>query len=112
MNFRGTENLVIGNGGGQASINSQDGTFDFFEITLADPDLQFTKLVFNLDATADGFAHFEAENSDGNVFDFPDFALDKTGKISSTSLPRITRSLSALRFSRQMILRSSQSWNK
>ena len=71
---------MIDEGGGQARIDSEDDVFDFFEITLVDPDLGFTKLVFNVDATAEGTAHFEAEDSDGNVFNFPDIPLDDNGQ--------------------------------
>jgi hypothetical protein len=46
---------------------------------MADPSLGFSKLQFNLDAIADGFASFQAIDQYGAVFNFNNIALDGQG---------------------------------
>ena len=48
VNFRGTENLVVN--GGQARILAADGSFNFLEIGLFDPNLLFTTFIVNINA--------------------------------------------------------------
>jgi hypothetical protein len=84
VNFTGTENLVAN--GGQARFEAETGTFDAVTINFADPSLGFTKLIFNLDAVADGTADFQAVDQFGNVFNFLDVALDAGGQNFHTLL--------------------------
>jgi hypothetical protein len=79
VNFTGNESLSIG-GGGQAVITASTGTFDYVEISLADSTTGFSKLQFNLDATANGTADFQAVDQFGTVFSFDDIALSGTGQ--------------------------------
>ena len=78
VNFTGNENLEI-SGGGQAVIDAEDGTFDFVKIALNNPLLGFGKLIFNIDAVADGTATFQAVDNFGTVFNFGSFDLDGSG---------------------------------
>ncbi|WP_301592135.1 PEP-CTERM sorting domain-containing protein [Sabulicella glaciei] len=79
VNFTSNEMLNI-SGGGQASIQAQDGTFNTITIALDDPTVGFDKLQFNLDATANGFADFTAIDQFGNVFNFNNIALSGNGQ--------------------------------
>jgi hypothetical protein len=76
VNFTGTENLVAN--GGQARIEGADGSFDAVTISLADPLLGFSTLIFNLHADEDGTAMFRAIDQFGAPFNFS-FALDGGG---------------------------------
>lgn len=79
VNFtNSTENLVAN--GGQARVDAQDGAFDAFVIALADPNLGFSTLIFNLDANQDASATFQAVDNFGNVFNFGSFALGDKGQ--------------------------------
>jgi len=78
VDFTGTEDLLAN--GGQATIEGADGLFDAVTINLADPSLGFAKLIFNLDAVADGTADFRAVDQFGNVFNFADIVLDGEGE--------------------------------
>jgi hypothetical protein len=78
VDFTSTENLVAN--GGQARVEAEDGAFDNFVIKLDDPTLGFSKLVFNLDAIANGSATFQAVDNFGTVFNFGSFALSKNGQ--------------------------------
>ena len=84
VNFTGTEDLTAS--GGQTGIEAVDGTFDAFIINFADPSLGFTKLIFNVDAVADGTADFQAVDQFGGVFNFLDIALDGDGENRFTLL--------------------------
>jgi hypothetical protein len=77
VNFTSTDELTIG-GGGQAVISATDGAFDNFIITMADATLGFTKLQFNIDASANGTAAFQGVDQFGTTFDFT-FALSGNG---------------------------------
>ena len=78
VNFTGTENLVAN--GGQARFEAADWyCFDAVTINFADPSLGFTKLIFNLNADADGTADFQAVDQFGGVFNFLDIPLDGQG---------------------------------
>jgi hypothetical protein len=77
VDFTGKENLTI-SGGGQAVINAQDGAFDYFEIYF-DAGTSFNKLIFNLDALANGTAHFEAIDGNGDLLDLGSFDLNGRG---------------------------------
>ncbi|WP_207540221.1 PEP-CTERM sorting domain-containing protein [Sabulicella rubraurantiaca] len=78
VNFSSNETLNI-SGGGQATISAQDGTFNTISIALDDTSLGFGKLQFNLDATANGTANFQAIDQFGNVFNFNNVALNGNG---------------------------------
>lgn len=80
VDFTSDETLSIGEGGGQATIDSVDGTFDFIRIQLDDPTLGFSKLQLNLDAVADGTATFLAVDQFGTTFNLGTFNLDGTGQ--------------------------------
>jgi hypothetical protein len=79
VNFTGQETLQSVEAGGQARIEAQDGAFQYVQIQMADPGLGFSKLQFNLDAIADGFASFQAIDQYGAVFNFNNIALDGQG---------------------------------
>jgi hypothetical protein len=79
VNFTGNESLSIG-GGGQAVISATTGTFDYVQISLADSTTGFSKLQFNLDATASGTVTFKAVDQSGTTFDF---AADVSGNGSN-----------------------------
>lgn len=79
VNFSSNEMLTIG-GGGQATINANDGAFDTVTIALADASMGFSKLQFNLDAIANGSATFQATDQFGTVFNFGSFDLDGSGQ--------------------------------
>jgi hypothetical protein len=80
VNFTSSESLHTDDGGGQARIEASDGAFQDVEITMADPSLGFGKLQFNLIATADGTATFQAIDQFGTLFVFGSFALDDNGQ--------------------------------
>ena len=50
--------VLIDAGGGQATLDSQDGTFDDLTLDLLDDTTSFAELVLNIDATEDGFVFF------------------------------------------------------
>lgn len=79
VNFTGQETLKSVEAGGQARIEAEDGAFQYVQIQLADASLGFSKLQFNLDAIADGFASFQAVDQFGAVFNFDNIALDGQG---------------------------------
>jgi hypothetical protein len=79
VNFTGNEILTIG-GGGQAVIAASVGTFDYVQISLADTSTGFSKLQFNLDATANGSANIQAVDQFGTVFNFNNLALTGSGQ--------------------------------
>ena len=79
VNFTGTENLLIPSGG-QARVEAQDGAFDNVLIKLDSPLQGFSKLQFNIDAIADGFASFEAIDQFGTHFAFDNIALTGNGQ--------------------------------
>jgi hypothetical protein len=79
VNFTGTENLLIPSGG-QARVEAQDGAFDNVLIKLDSPLQGFSKLQFNLDAVANGFANFEAIDQFGTLFAFNNVALNGNGQ--------------------------------
>ena len=79
VNFTSNETLNIA-GGGQAVITAADQAFGNLTIALADPNLGFDKLQFNLDAIADGSATFRAVDQFGTVFNFGSFALRGNGQ--------------------------------
>src|SRR5215475_2931629 len=67
--------------GGQATITALGGgTFTNVDISLDNPILGFSKLIFNIDADANGFAHITTTDQFGTVFDFGNLALDGTGQ--------------------------------
>src|SRR5690606_32194573 len=55
VNFTSDENLLIS--GGQASLVAEDGAFSFLTISL-DSGGTFSKLLLNIDSSADGFVTF------------------------------------------------------
>jgi hypothetical protein len=79
VDFTGTENLVVP-AGGQARVEGDDGSFTSLKIAPDDSSLGFTKLIFNLDSSADGTADFTAKDQFGNIFTFLDRPLDGTGQ--------------------------------
>ena len=79
VNFTGTENLIVPSGG-QARVEAQDGAFDNVLIKLDSPLQGFSKLQFNIDAIADGFASFEAIDQFGTHFAFDNIALTGNGQ--------------------------------
>ncbi len=80
VNFTSTEPLLIGEGGGQATITgATDGNFTDFSIALADPTKGFSKLQLSLDTFLDGQIHFTALDQFGTTFDFGTYALDGSG---------------------------------
>jgi hypothetical protein len=79
VNFTSTNDILHVNGG-QARVDGADGSFDNITISLADITLGFGKLVFNVDAIADGTAHFIAVDQFGTTFDFGNFLLDGNGQ--------------------------------
>ena len=78
VRFTSNENLIAD--GGQATIAGADGSFDNVTITLADSSLGFSKLVFNIDVSADGTASFLAIDQFGNPFSFNNIAVDGSGE--------------------------------
>jgi len=78
VNFSSSEALTI-NGGGQAIIDAQDGTFDNFQISMANTSMGFGKLQFNIDASANGSAIFQAVDQFGTIFDFGAYNLNGNG---------------------------------
>jgi len=78
VDFTGKEQLIVPSGG-QARIAAQDGSFDAITINLDDTSTGFSKLQFNLDANADGFANFTAIDQFGNLFTFNNVALNGNG---------------------------------
>lgn len=79
VNFTGQEDLKAVEAGGQARIDAVDGAFQYVQISMADPALGFSKLQFNLDAIADGFANFVAIDQFGAVFNFDNVAIKGNG---------------------------------
>lgn len=79
VNFTGQETLKAVEAGGQARIDAVDGAFQYVQIQLADPSLGFSKLQFNLDAIADGFANFVAIDQFGASFNFNDIPISGNG---------------------------------
>jgi len=79
VDFTGKEQLFVPSGG-QARIAAQDGSFDAITINLDDTSTGFSKLQFNLDANADGFATFQAIDQFGTVFNYGPIALDGSGQ--------------------------------
>lgn len=49
---------LIATGGGQATLDSEDGTFDDLTLDLLDDTTSFAELVLNIDATEDGQVFF------------------------------------------------------
>ena len=80
VNISSNEALVVGSGGGQATIDSVDGTFSEFTISFADPSLGFSKLQFNIDAVSDGTANFSATDQFGTPFNFGPVVLSGSGQ--------------------------------
>ncbi len=79
VNFTGDEELKAVEAGGQARIDAVDGAFQYVQIAMADPSLGFSKLQFNLDAIADGFANFVAIDQFGTSFNFEDVPINGNG---------------------------------
>ena len=80
VTFTSTESLTI-EGGGQARIEATDQSgFDNFTITLTDPSLGFSKLQFNIDATANSTANFTAVDQFGTTFTFNNIRLNGKGE--------------------------------
>lgn len=79
VTFTSNENIFVP-GGGQARIEASDGSFEFIEWELADPTLGFSKVQFNIDAEADGFADITLRDQFGADFVFSNQALDGTGQ--------------------------------
>ncbi len=79
VDFTGTENLIVPSGG-QARVEAQDGAFDNVLIKLDSPLQGFSKLQFNIDAIANGFASFEAIDQFGTHFAFNNIALKGNGQ--------------------------------
>ncbi|WP_426955505.1 PEP-CTERM sorting domain-containing protein [Muricoccus radiodurans] len=79
VNITGSESLHIN--GGQAVIDASNGTpFTSFTIAMDDPSLGFSRLIFNVDAVADGFATVTATDQFGQVFNFTNIELDGNGQ--------------------------------
>lgn len=79
VNFTSNEDIFVP-AGGQARIEAVDGTFNRIEWSLDDPTLGFSKVQFNIDAAADGFADITLVDQFGTSFFFEDQALDGTGE--------------------------------
>lgn len=79
VNFTSNEN-IFAPAGGQARIEASDGSFVFIDFGLADPLLGFSKVQFNIDAGADGFADIFLLDQFGTTFSFLNQALDGTGE--------------------------------
>lgn len=80
VNFKSTVALLIGEGGGQATVTgADDGSFADVNIALADVTKGFSKLQFSLDTFEDGTATFSAVDQFGTNFNFGPFALDGEG---------------------------------
>ena len=72
VSLTSNENLVIS--GGQATLDSADGTFTQLQI-MTEPGTSLTSVIFNIDATADGFVTF-SDSDETSVA----FALNANGQ--------------------------------
>jgi hypothetical protein len=77
VRFSSNENLTAP-ASGQARVEAADGAFSQLAISLLGGD--FTSLILNLDATADGTVDFSALDTTGGVFNFDDVAIDGSGQ--------------------------------
>src|SRR5262249_47880484 len=66
--------------GGQARVAGADGSFTDLAIFPDAPNSGFTKLIFNLNASADGTADFTVDQLVGPDVTFPDVPLDANGQ--------------------------------
>ena len=74
-----TSNEDLTANGGQARVEAADGTFGEISLAFDDPNLGFTKLVFNLNATVDTTATFTVSLVGEPDFVIPNVALSATG---------------------------------
>lgn len=80
VDFSSTQKLLIGEGGGQATITgAADGNFTDFAIKLDDPTRGFSKLQFAIDTFLDGTGTFQATDQFGTTFNFGTFPLAGEG---------------------------------
>ena len=79
VNFSSNENIKSF-GGGQARIEAADGSFENIMWELDDATLGFSKVQFNIDAGADGFANIFLLDQFGTTFSFLNQALDGSGQ--------------------------------
>jgi hypothetical protein len=80
VDFSSSEKLLIGEGGGQATITgATDGSFTDFSIKLDNPALGFGKLQFAIDTFLDGTGTFQAVDQFGAVFNYGPFPLAGEG---------------------------------
>jgi hypothetical protein len=79
VDFQGNENLSTPPSG-QARIEAADGSFNFLEISLNDPTIGFSTLIFNIDAAADGFVDIIVTDQFGATFSLLGAALTGTGQ--------------------------------
>jgi len=66
--------------GGQARIEAADGSFNFIDFGLVDPNLGFSKVQFNIDAAADGTANIFLLDQFGTTFSFLNQPLSGSGE--------------------------------
>jgi PEP-CTERM motif len=79
VNFTSNEAIMVP-AGGQARIEAVDGAFSQISWQLADPTLGFSKVQFNIDAAANGFADIFLLDQFGTTFSFLQQALDGSGQ--------------------------------
>jgi hypothetical protein len=79
VDFTGTEDLFTP-AVGQARIEASDGGFTSLLIALDDPTSGFTKLIFNINASAEGTADFTVTQVGEPDVTFSDVPLDASGQ--------------------------------
>jgi hypothetical protein len=79
VQFTSNEN-IIADPNGQARLEATDGSFTFVQFGLADPNLGFSKVQFNIDAATDGTANIFLLDQFGHTFEFDNQTLTGSGE--------------------------------